>query len=628
MAQRTVSSESIQIWLQLVDNHLTPESVAFLKLGLYPRIKFVSYEQILKPSQLYNYLLASHGSRPGDEKQILQVFANALKQLGEELRGVHLVDCMPAYGLDIPLPLKDHELTKDDKFYSCLVRVGIKSRGLELELRLQKHFCRPSYLNMNYQNLKHLPDLFVRLIQNKLIGCDYTEELLKAFTKYGARQCIKCLDQYYHSVDLPRVPTYQSDTCSSSRDQKTSGLNSSSEVLSECERKKLLQRKRKSRRRLQELSEFVDQPKGHSINNEEVSRSAPQNGSIFNEIITEASEATVTSNAQKQQQAPNDESNSSTDHESSDDEEIEHFLPKPARSIGFPTQGPRKAFCTKFCCVGAIVGLLMFLVVVGVVSGTAWIHLIKTKPMSTQGKEGNIIVLGRINHFFVRIVDVYGYRIIEPVGVYRYDGDCANLPANPSPQHIKHLKNITNMYLLEGTEFIYDLQLLDTNNNAHVDVYLTIGLEVYGFNPLDEENVVCHNKAFSDGKTHHCVHRVTESTYYNLNILLSFPIANTEYHMNVSFDNKSIITTHLEHICTIANKEHCVIPFSFSGSLACLVGNISNTTADDVFYVDVNTIAFQISPVLGITVTIVLLFLLVFLLFCCCCLYTRHNFCL
>ena len=104
--------------------------------------------------------------------------------------------------------------------------------------------------------------------------------------------------------------------------------------------------------------------------------------------------------------------------------------------------------------------------------------------MSTQGKEGNIIVLGRINHFFVRIVDVYGYRITEPVGVYRYDGDCANLPANPSPQHIKHLKNITNMYLLEGTEFIYDLQLLDTNNNAHVDVYLTIGLEVYGFNSV------------------------------------------------------------------------------------------------------------------------------------------------
>ena len=85
---------------------------------------------------------------------------------------------------------------------------------------------------------------------------------------------------------------------------------------------------------------------GHSINNEEVSRSAPQNGSIFNEIITgirfnmcryfscahelcfsssEASEATVTSNAQKQQQAPNDESNSSTDHESSDDEGMLFF---------------------------------------------------------------------------------------------------------------------------------------------------------------------------------------------------------------------------------------------------------------------------------------------------------------
>ena len=197
---------SIQIWLQLVDNHLTPESVAFLKLCLYPHIKFVSYEQILKPSQLYNYLLDNHNSRPGDEKKTLQLFGNALKQLGEELRGVHLVDhCMPAYELNTPLPLKDHELTKDDKFHSCLVKIGIKSRGLKLELKLQKHFCRPSYLNMNDQNLKHLPDLFVRLIQNKLIGCDDTEQLVKAFRKYGARQCLKCLDQYYHSVGLPTL---------------------------------------------------------------------------------------------------------------------------------------------------------------------------------------------------------------------------------------------------------------------------------------------------------------------------------------------------------------------------------------------------------------------------------------
>ncbi len=293
------------------------------------------------------------------------------------------------------------------------------------------------------------------------------------------------------------------------------------------------------------------------------------------------------------------------------------------------------AFCTKhgkFCCVGTIVGLLMFLVVVGVIVGTAWIHLIKTKPMSTQGKEGNAVVLGRVNHFFIRNVDVHECVITEPhtVAVYRYDGDCDNLPANPSPQRIKHLKNITNMYLLKGTEFIYNLRLLHSNNTAHVDVYLTTGLE-FGFNPhqFDEENVVCHNKAFFNGETHRCVHRVTTSTYYNLNMLVSSPVSNTEYDMNVSFDNKIIITSNLEYICTIANESDCVIDFSFSGSLACLVGNILNTSADDPFLnVDVNTITFQISPVLGITitVTVMILFLLVF---CCCSTLSllMHNFC-
>ena len=200
-------SEKIKKWLQLVEGHLTPEGVEYVKLCLYSEIDFTQYESITKSSQLFGHLLRHCCNE--NETQALQMFANALKHVGSDLRGTHLVEnCLPEYGLACPAPLKEETLSKETKFCLCLVKIGTKSRGLKLEVRLAKHFCRPPYLNMHYENIQHLPDLFVRLMQRRFIQWDNTVLLTEYFKKCGAQQCLRYLHQYYIKVGLQPLPEF------------------------------------------------------------------------------------------------------------------------------------------------------------------------------------------------------------------------------------------------------------------------------------------------------------------------------------------------------------------------------------------------------------------------------------
>ena len=199
-------SDNIQKWLQVVTGHLISESLAFVKLCFYTEIDYVHYESINSAMKLFNHLLEHCCG--GDETKALQIFINALKHVGCDLRGSFLIEILPNYGLSCPSPLKDEDLPKEAQFCLCLVKIGTKSRGIDLEERLIVHFCRPPYLNMHFDNIHNLPDLFVRLMQKNFIQWNKTDILVELFESYHATQCLKYLNQYYTKVGLPQLPSF------------------------------------------------------------------------------------------------------------------------------------------------------------------------------------------------------------------------------------------------------------------------------------------------------------------------------------------------------------------------------------------------------------------------------------
>ena len=210
MAQRgSARSDNIQRWLQLVTKHSTPESLKFVKLCLYSEMDYAHYECIDTPIGLFNHLLVDcYGS---NEEKTFQIFVNALRHSGSSLRGKYLLQRLPEFDLTCPPLLLDEDLSKEAQFCICLAKIAVKSRGSDIEKKLLRHFCRPPSLDMHSDNVPHLPDLFVKLMHNKIIWWDNTKCLAESLEKYDARQCLKCLNKYYKKVELPPLPSYESD---------------------------------------------------------------------------------------------------------------------------------------------------------------------------------------------------------------------------------------------------------------------------------------------------------------------------------------------------------------------------------------------------------------------------------
>ena len=119
---------------------MSPEGVEYLKLALYPFLK-VSYgeaEMLRKPSQVYDLLLKKHFQH--DAEKTLQWFVHTLSLLGGDLRGHRLIDCLQKH--EISRPSDPENMTREEKFFECLAKIGRKARGLDLETKLIHRFSR------------------------------------------------------------------------------------------------------------------------------------------------------------------------------------------------------------------------------------------------------------------------------------------------------------------------------------------------------------------------------------------------------------------------------------------------------------------------------------------------------
>ena len=182
----------------------------FLKLPLYPflRVEYAVAEKLKTPRKIYNFLLEKRFQH--DKEKALYWFAHALSLLGGDLRGDYLVGdkCLHDYGISLPAAAPSHQMTPELQFFECITKIARKARGYNLEEGLKDRFARKRFLNVHPNHLKHLPDLFVRLVQRQIIGLTNTYYLHKALVKLGSRramQCLICLNEYHKSVGLDEI---------------------------------------------------------------------------------------------------------------------------------------------------------------------------------------------------------------------------------------------------------------------------------------------------------------------------------------------------------------------------------------------------------------------------------------
>ena len=193
----------VRLWLQYVNDQMSPEGVEYLKLALYPFLvsSYGHTESLRIPSKVYDFLLENHFQQ--DTDRTLQWFVRALSLLGGDLRGHRLVDQLQQY--DISRPNDPTNIPSDQLFFECLTKIGRKARGLKLEEKLIHAFSRSAFLAINPRNINSLPELFIRLMQREIISSSNTDHLVTILRKNRAKQCLYYLNEYHKSVGKKEI---------------------------------------------------------------------------------------------------------------------------------------------------------------------------------------------------------------------------------------------------------------------------------------------------------------------------------------------------------------------------------------------------------------------------------------
>lgn len=183
-------------WLNYVDGQLEEvEGLAYLKLALHSEIDQKTRVSIKAPSFLFHELKGRHG------EEALPMYHCALLSMGRKLRGRMCVDnAKQLFGLDLPPPISTQKQSKEFKFFQCLTRISKVLRGQEGEEKLLKYFSRKEYLRRSHHNIHGLPDLFVRLFNDRKITPDDTQNLYTSLQHYDLDKALRHLHEYRGSV--------------------------------------------------------------------------------------------------------------------------------------------------------------------------------------------------------------------------------------------------------------------------------------------------------------------------------------------------------------------------------------------------------------------------------------------
>ena len=203
-----------QSWLNFTDKHLSSEAVEHLKLGLHSFFSryYTEAEKLDKASAIYGFL--QERCMQTTESEALGVFIHVMRGLGASLRGKHVLkEAWTKYKVQCASLFDMEKAPEGFKFFYCLLRISTKARNTSLGDQLKKKFCSPKYLNIDYRNIKNLPDLFIQLYQSGFISERKTDHLKDVLVTFEALECLEILNRYHKSVSLEPIPLAEKIQC-------------------------------------------------------------------------------------------------------------------------------------------------------------------------------------------------------------------------------------------------------------------------------------------------------------------------------------------------------------------------------------------------------------------------------
>ena len=217
----------IRPWLTYVDGQIYSSSLPILKLGLMKEISEDQLENSKFVSDLYRHLREYYGCDHDDE-QALRRFLYALNKLGKERYGRRCVKNfqsktdlpLPGPKPDLPLPEYYDDTKEDDyfRFLQCLMEmcVQLDKDGRVTSQKLQKDLCSRAHLDIAWQNINCMADLFTRMLKGTLVTATENDLLARALGRARAEKCLVILNEFHKisgtgQIDIEEYRKYRHD---------------------------------------------------------------------------------------------------------------------------------------------------------------------------------------------------------------------------------------------------------------------------------------------------------------------------------------------------------------------------------------------------------------------------------
>lgn len=165
--------------LNYINDQVYGDGVERLRLMLYPVLDWKELEKCIAPSDMFQKLEAVQETR----EEALEIFVFSLKAIGRSKRGPQCA-AEVTKRLGSSITLKEFDLRHQSRkfhFFFCLLMI---ERHLPQQRReeMLKHFGR--VLKRNHRHFRGLPQLFIKLYEQKKISENDTESFQQALERH------------------------------------------------------------------------------------------------------------------------------------------------------------------------------------------------------------------------------------------------------------------------------------------------------------------------------------------------------------------------------------------------------------------------------------------------------------